>query len=173
MAAVNPQLEAAYVRAMHGINFVYGEDGLRELYSELKEVLDDYPSLLTYSTDNRSLLMQIAISSHIEPVVRILLDKGYDKSQVLPFTDFNDNDEEVVMRMTAYAFATRSYVPPDNDTPQTRRIIALLNPVENMVLDGGYRKKYRKSNKSSRKSRKSKKSSRKSRKSRRSAKQNF
>jgi hypothetical protein len=46
MAAVNPELEAAYVRAMHGINFAYGEDGLREVYSELKEVLDEYPALL-------------------------------------------------------------------------------------------------------------------------------
>jgi hypothetical protein len=120
---------------------------------------------LTYSTDNRALLMQIAIRSHIEPVVQILVDKGYDKSQVLPFTDFNDNDDEVVMPMTAHAFAIRSYEHPDNDTAQTRRIRALLLPpaaggLENMVLDGGYRKKYRKSKKSriSRKIKKSKKS---------------
>jgi len=167
MAAVNPELEAAYVRAMHGINYSRGEDGLREVYSELKDVLDEYPALLTYSTDNRALLMQIAIHSHIEPVVQILVDKGYDKSQVLPFTDFNDNDEEVVMPMTAHAFAIRSYEHPNNDTAQTRRIRALLLPPaapnggpEQMVLDGGYRKKYKKSKKSriSRKINKSKKS---------------
>ena len=168
MAAVDEDiLPAAYGRAMHEINHP------RDNYVVLKEVLDQYPALLTYSTDDRALLMQIAISHHIEPVVQILLDKGYNKTAVLPFTDFNDDDEEVVMPMTAHAFAIRSYEHPDNDTPQTRRIIALLNPVENMVLDGGYRKKSRKSKKSSGKSRKSKKSSRKSRKSRRSGKQNY
>jgi hypothetical protein len=173
MAAVEVSPEV-YELALHRMRFPRGEDEDKQPYSEFTTIITQYPALLTYSkyddNNSHSLLMEIAIRSQDISLVKIMLEKGFDKNVVLPFKNFDDE----VMNITAHEYAKYhrdNEIGEDADDHGLNEIIELLNPVENMVLDGGYRKKYRQS----RKAKKSKKSRkvRKYKKNRKSSKQNY